>query len=69
MIAEKEKRRREYVPRYHKPGQPLDSRRSNSRKREYRKRARNLKGEKEGIVQVQTVGGSIVLLVGIQNCS
>lgn len=33
MIAEKEKRRREYVPRYHKPGQPLDCRRSNNKRK------------------------------------
>lgn len=33
MIAEKEKRRREYVLRYHKPGQPLDCRRSNNKKK------------------------------------
>lgn len=68
MIAEKEKWHREYVPRYHKPGQPLDFRRRNNKK-EYRKRTRNQKGGKEGIGKVQTVGGSIVLLVGLLNCS
>lgn len=46
-----EKWRRDSVPRYHKPGQPLDFRRRNSKK-EYRKRTRNQNGEKEGIVKV-----------------